>query len=116
MQAQVNALQRLGRGSLVVALIAISRLHLRGNSVVDGSAINSGSVMTNLVDSKFVAVHPQLSLLLPVLKKTVQLLVPVKTGLEFKYQALIPSVKILEMSTFIILISIWRGYLKLMEI
>ena len=101
-RAQVNALQQLGREIIGSSFDSDFSSSLAGsNSVVDGSAINSGSVMTNLVDSEIRRRPSSIAQSAPssTAKKTVQLLVPVKTGLEFKnIQALIPSVKILEMS------------------
>ena len=101
-RAQVNALQQLSREIIGSSFDSDFSSPLAGtNSVVDGSAINSGSVMTNLVDSEIRRRPSSIAQSAPSStgKKTVQLLVPVISGLEFKnIQALIPNVKILEMS------------------
>ena len=100
-KAQSNALQELARemiGSSFEKTDAPTALP-GSPSMVDGGRGRLGSVMTNLIDDEIrrrsIPVIPQdLSQDGP---KTVQLLVPIKTGLEFKnIQAIIPQVKILE--------------------
>lgn len=101
-KAQVNALQQLTSQMIGSSFEEEFSTSLPGtSSLVDGGSGNINRVMTNLVDSE-IRRRPA-----PVAQdsisdrgpKTVQLLVPVKTGLEFRdIQALIPRAKILEMS------------------
>ena len=100
-KAQANALQQLSREMIGSSFEEDTSTTLPGNpSLVDDGRGNLNRVMTDLVDEEIrrrpvpVAqpVGPQRG------PKTVQLIVPVKTGLEYaRIQALLPGVKILEM-------------------
>ena len=100
-KAQSNALKELAREMIGSSFEKTDTpTALPGSpSIVDGGRGRIDNVMTNLIDDEIrrrsIPANPQgLSQDGP---KTVQLLVPIKTGLEFKnIQAILPQVKILE--------------------
>lgn len=101
-QAQANTLEELSRQEIGSNFSNNnSPTTLPGSpSIVEGGSENTGRVVGDLVDQEIrrrpVAAAPAAPMGGP---KTVQLLVPVRTGLEFaQIEVLVPGVKILEMN------------------
>jgi hypothetical protein len=101
-KAQANALQELSRQMIGSSFDNnVSPTTLPGSpSLVEGGSQSSGRVVTDLVDDE-IRRRPAAAKPAPAKAglKTVQLLVPVRTGLEFaQIEKLVPGVKILEMN------------------
>lgn len=101
-QAQANTLEELSRQEIgSIFSNNVSPTTLPGSpSIVEGGSENTGRMVGDLVDQEIrrrpIAAEPTTAMVGP---KTVQLLVPVRTGLEFaQIEILLPDVKILEMN------------------